>query len=164
MALAGSRLAPEAAKLIREIVERRLKDREPNEDVIDSALKRLVPLLDEAEEALTHNQFWRLVIRIGGCVLDGVYQCVDGYAERESVRSRPQLSAWWDRRARAPIVANDEAALAQNAIYILSCECPWRGLAARLGPRGRGLIFAGASKNEIRCGPSLLGFLPGRRR
>lgn len=103
MALAGSRLAPEAAKLIREIVERRLKGQEPNEDVIDSALKRLVPLLDEAEEALTHNQFF------GGSsfALADVYwmACISVLMDTQNenlVRSRPQLSAWWDRTSARP--------------------------------------------------------------
>ncbi len=103
MALAGSRLAPEAAKLIRELVERRLKGQEPNEDVIDRAVKGLAPLLDEAEEVLTRSQFF------GGSSfgLADVYwmACISVLmdTQKESlVRSRPQLSAWWDRTSARP--------------------------------------------------------------
>lgn len=103
MALAHSRLAPEAAKLIRELVERRLKGQEPNEDVIDSAVKEMTPLLDEAEEALARREFF------GGSsiALVDVYwmACISVLmdTQKESlVRSRPQLSAWWDRTSARP--------------------------------------------------------------
>ena len=64
---------------------------------------QVVPLLDEAEEVLTRSQFF------GGSSfgLADVYwmACISVLmdTQKESlVRSRPQLSAWWDRTSARP--------------------------------------------------------------